>query len=201
MFLQLLTMNKFAIVCHSLCWCEHWYMGWGGEWGGSSRLPKNIKINIFMEKINRIMDDNILSMIILIIPEMNIIDYHFNLTSWSLFFIKKDNRNNDTDVSLLVLKVFRYLRRSYFCNTMGQTRQSSITIINTERSYANHILQELMGTIISIFGKRKNCESFLFKTIEPYMQSVHVLIILLFFVRKTVSLNLIVSKFFTNNIV
>ena len=102
------------------------------------------------------MDDNILSMIILIIPEMNIIDYHFNLTSWSLFFIKKDNRNNDTDVSLLVLKVFRYLQRLYFCNTVGQTRQSSITIINTERSYANHILQELMGTSISIFGKRKN---------------------------------------------
>ena len=169
--------------------------------GGKLSPPQNLKINIFLAKINRIMDDNILSMIILIIPEMNIIDYHFNLTSWSLFFIKKDNRNNDTDVSLLVLKVFRYLRRSYFCNTMGQTRQSSITIINTERSYANHILQELMGTIISIFGKRKNCESFLFKTIEPYMQSVHVLIILLFFVRKTVSLNLIVSKFFTNNIV
>ena len=108
------------------------------------------------------MDDNILSMIILIIPEMNIIDYHFNLTSWSLFFIKKDNRNNDTDVSLLVFKVFRYLHRSYFCNTMGQTRQSSITIINIERSYASHILQEFMGTIISIFGKRKNCESFSF---------------------------------------
>ena len=75
---------------------------------------------------------------------------------------------------------------------MGQTRQSSITIINTERSYANHILQELMGTIISIFGKRKNCESFLFKTIEPYMQYVHVLIIL-FFVQKSGSLNLTVS--------
>ena len=130
-------------------------------------------------------------MIILIIPEMNIIDYHFNLTSWSLFFIKKDNRNNDTDVSLLVFKVFRYLHRSYFCNTMGQTRQSSITIINIERSYASHILQEFMGTI-SIFGKRKNCESFLFKTIEPYMQYVHVLIIL-FFVQKSGSLNLTVS--------
>ena len=52
-----------------------------------------------------------------------------------------------------------------------------------------------------VFLEKGKTESFLFKTIEPYMQSVHVLIILLFFVRKTVSLNLIVSKFFTNNIV
>ena len=136
-------------------------------------------------------------MIILIIPEMNIIDYHFNLTSWSLFFNEKDNRNKIehiphvgvslfTDVWLLALKVFRHLHKSYLRYTMGQTRQSSITIINTERSYANH-LKESMDTIIDIFGK-KNCESFLFKTIEPYKGSLHVLIILLYCVKKTGSI-------------
>ena len=132
MFLQLLSMNKFAIVCHSFFF-------------------------LFVH--------NVLWMIILIIPEMNIIDYHFNLTSWSLFFNEKDNRNKIehiphvgvslfTDVWLLALKVFRHLHKSYLRYTMGQTRQSSITIINTERSYANH-LKESMDTIIDIFGKKK----------------------------------------------
>ena len=43
-------------------------------------------------------------------------------------------------------------------------------IIYIERSYANPILQVSMDRIIDIFGKRKNCKSF--------MGSVHVLIIL-----------------------
>ena len=41
-------------------------------------------------------------------------------------------------------------------------------------------------------GKGKTVNPFLFKTIEPYMQYVHVLIIL-FFVQKSGSLNLTVS--------
>ena len=48
----------------------------------------------------------------------------------------------------------------------------SIAIICIERSYANRILQVSMDRIIDVFEKRKNRESF--------MQSVHVLIILLY---------------------
>ena len=55
---------------------------------------------------------------------------------------------------------------------MPKTRLSSIAIIYIERSYANRILQESMDRIIDFFGKRKNRQSF--------MQSVHVLIILLY---------------------
>ena len=55
---------------------------------------------------------------------------------------------------------------------MGQTRLSSIATIYIERSYANRILQVSMDRIIDVFGKRKNCESF--------MRSAHVLIILLY---------------------
>ena len=115
-------------------------------------------------------------MIILIIPEMNIIDYHFNLTSWSLFFNEKDNRNKIehiphvglslfTEVWLLALKVFRYLRKSYLRNTMGQTRQSSMTVIDIERSYENQ-LQESIDTIIDIFGKRKIVNLFFLKQLN-----------------------------------
>ena len=38
-------------------------------------------------------------MVILITPGMNIIDYQFNLTSWSLFFIEKNKRNNIKHIS------------------------------------------------------------------------------------------------------
>ena len=60
-----------------------------------------------------------------------------------------------------------YLRKSYLRGTAGQTRLSSIATINIERSYANNILQESL---------------FLF-----------VLIILLYFVKKIVSIALLVS--------
>ena len=33
-------------------------------------------------------------MIILITPELSIVDYQFNSTSWSLSFIEKDKQNN-----------------------------------------------------------------------------------------------------------
>ena len=53
---------------------------------------------------------------------------------------------------------FSTLRRvkSYLRSTMGQTRVSSLAIINIERSYANRLLQESMDRIIDIFGKRNN---------------------------------------------
>ena len=37
--------------------------------------------------------------IILITPEKNIIDYQFNLISWSLLFIEKDKRNKIKHIS------------------------------------------------------------------------------------------------------
>ena len=33
-----------------------------------------------------------------------------------------------------------------------------------------------MDQIINIFGERKNCESFLFKTLETQVRSVHVIL-------------------------
>ena len=66
--------------------------------------------------------------------------------------------------SSTVERSFSTLRRlkSFLRSTMGQARLSSIAIINIERPYANRILQESMGRIIDIFGKRKNRQSFLF---------------------------------------
>ena len=56
-----------------------------------------------------------------------------------------------------------------------------------------------MDRIIDIIEKRKNRESFLFKTLEPLLQSAHVLIILLYGV-KIGSIALTVSWCITNNI-
>ena len=46
-------------------------------------------------------------MIILIIPEMNMIDYPFHLTSWSLFFIEKNKRNKINHISHVGLSLFK----------------------------------------------------------------------------------------------
>ena len=59
---------------------------------------------------------------------------------------------------LLGVKVCMYLHKPYLHSTMGQTRLSSIVIINIERSYTSSIFQEPMDSIIDILGKRKNCE-------------------------------------------
>ena len=67
---------------------------------------------------------------------------------------------------------------------MGKTRLSSIAIIYIERSYANHILQVSINKISDGFGKRKNCES--------CMQSVRVLIIVIYWVKKIGLITLIV---------
>ena len=69
------------------------------------------------------------------------------------------------DVSLS-FKVFLHLHQLYLRSIVGQTRLSSIAIINIERSYANCILQESIHRIIDIFGKRKNSESFVLETLE-----------------------------------
>ena len=57
-------------------------------------------------------------------------------------------------------KVFTYLRKSYLPSTVAQTRLSSITIINFERSYANRILQKSMDRIMIFLEKERNSESF-----------------------------------------
>ena len=48
---------------------------------------------------------------------------------------------------------------------MGQTRQSSMTVIDIERSYENQ-LQESIDTIIDIFGKRKIVNLFFLKQLN-----------------------------------
>ena len=51
-------------------------------------------------------------MIILITPEMTMIDYQFNLTSWSYFFVEKDKRNKINPIShvgLCYLQTFDFL--------------------------------------------------------------------------------------------
>ena len=48
---------------------------------------------------------------------------------------------------------------------MGQTRQSSMTVIDIERSYESQ-LQESIDTIIDIFGKRKIVNLFFLKQLN-----------------------------------
>ena len=98
---------------------------------------------------------------------MNIIDYQFSLTSWSLFFIEKDKRNNIkhisyvglcliTDAWLLALKVFPSINCIYVAQWDKQDWVVS-SIINIERSYANRILEVSMDKIINtiFFEKEK----------------------------------------------
>ena len=47
-----------------------------------------------------------------------------------------------------------YLCKSYLPSATAQTRLSRITIINTESSHANDILQESMDRIIDIIAKK-----------------------------------------------
>ena len=63
----------------------------------------NKKMNVFGQKLTQFGQKYITRIlfahnvffwtITLITPEINIIDYQFHLTSWSLFFIEKDKRN------------------------------------------------------------------------------------------------------------
>ena len=77
-----------------------------------------------------------------------------------------------------------YLGKSYLRNTVEQTGLISFAIINIERSHTNCILQESIDSIIGIFGKIKNNEFFLFYILESWMRSVHILIIMLYCVKK-----------------
>ena len=78
--------------------------------------------------------------------------------------------------------------KSFLRSTMGQARLSSIAIINTERSYANRILQQSMDRIIDMFGGKKVDNLFFLKhlnavyigsfNVNLYIRSAYVLIIL-----------------------
>ena len=120
-------------------------------------------------------------MIILIIPEMNIIDYQFNLTSLAPFLLKKVRGIRYSKFHMLdyvSLQTLTSCFKSISVNCIYfSTVRSSMAIIYIERSYSNRILQVLIDRIIDIFAKKKNLESF--------KQSVHALIILLYISLRT----------------
>ena len=59
---------------------------------------------------------------------------------------------------------FSGLRRlkAYLCSTMRQQRVSNIALINTEREYANSVINKDMDRIIDIFVRRNGRESYFF---------------------------------------
>jgi hypothetical protein len=61
-------------------------------------------------------------------------------------------------------RAFSGLRRikTYLRSTMRQDRLKSIAVINIERSYANRVLQDDIETIINLFGRRNNRNSYFF---------------------------------------
>ena len=69
-------------------------------------------------------------MIILVTPEMSIIDYQFNSTSWSLFFIEKDKRNT----AHCYLQTFDFLLYSISVNRIYVAQWE----IKTEHRYNLH---------------------------------------------------------------
>ena len=87
------------------------------------------------------------------------------------------------------LQTFKLLLQRYLC---------SYCISVTQSHSANCTLQESMDRIIDIIGKRKNRESFLFKTLEPQVRSVHVLAVLLYCVKigSVASTNYCVQMFY-----
>ena len=58
-----------------------------------------------------------------------------------------------------------YIRKSYLRSTIGQTRLSSIAIINIERSYTNRILQNRWIESLIFMEKEEIVNLFFFQTI------------------------------------
>jgi hypothetical protein len=52
--------------------------------------------------------------------------------------------------------------KMYLRSTLRQDRLKSIAVINIERSYANRVLQDDIETIIDLFGRRNNRNSYFF---------------------------------------
>ena len=87
---------------------------------------------------------------------------------------------------------------------MVQAKLGGTTIINIERSYANHNLQELMDRMIYIFGKEKNYEFFLKHLnlrCDLYIFSLFCYIVLRRLVQQPWFNSLTCVLVFTNNIV
>ena len=59
---------------------------------------------------------------------------------------------------------FSALRRmkTYLRSTMGQQRVSNIAHINIEKPYANSVVNNDMGRVIDIFGRRNGRDSYFF---------------------------------------
>ena len=52
--------------------------------------------------------------------------------------------------------------QQYLRSTIGQQRVSNIALINTERTYANAVVNNDKGRVIDIFGRRNGRDSYLF---------------------------------------
>ena len=59
-----------------------------------------------------------------------------------------------------------YIRKSYLRSTIGQTRLSSIAIINIERSHTNRILQNRWIESLIFMEKEEIVNLFFFQTIQ-----------------------------------
>ena len=59
-----------------------------------------------------------------------------------------------------------YIRKSYLRSTIGQTRLSSIAIINIERSYTNRILRNRWIESLIFMEKEEIMNLFFFQTIQ-----------------------------------
>ena len=59
-----------------------------------------------------------------------------------------------------------YIRKSYLRSTIGQTRLSSIAIINIERSYTNRILKNRWIESLIFMEKEEIVNLFFFQTIQ-----------------------------------
>ena len=68
---------------------------------------------------------------------------------------------------------FSALRRmkTYLRSPMGQQRVSNIALINTERAYANSVVNDDMGRVIDIFGRRNGRDSYFFYVLKCFLGS------------------------------
>ena len=68
---------------------------------------------------------------------------------------------------------FSALRRmkTYLRSTMGQQRVSNIAHINIEKPYANSVVNNDMGRVIDIFGRRNGRDSYFFYVFKCFLGS------------------------------
>ena len=68
---------------------------------------------------------------------------------------------------------FSALRRmkTYLRSTVGQQRVSNIALINIEKPYANSVVNNDMGRVIDIFGRRNGRDSYFFYVLKCFLGS------------------------------